>query len=66
MARDVTRTDLTRGPRDRSDTQAARARRALGSPEDLRRAFLLREIIGPPAALRPSPDDSLLSDQMGS
>jgi hypothetical protein len=75
LARDVARTDLTRGaepagptrgPAVRGGTQAARARRALGSVEDLRRAILLREIIGPPAALRPSPADSLLSDQMGS
>jgi hypothetical protein len=75
LARDMARADLTRGAEPtgptrgtavRAGTRAARARRALGSVEDLRRAILLREIIGPPAALRPSPDDSLLSDQMGS
>lgn len=57
---------LLRRPGRRRGSQAALARRALGSPEDLRRAIVLREIIGPPAALRPSPTDALLSDQMGS
>ncbi len=66
VAADEAVTPPLRRPGRRRGSQAAVARRALGSTEDLRRAIVLREIIGPPAALRPSPTDSLLSGQMGS
>jgi hypothetical protein len=65
------RVDAGRAPRGRQQrvvpraTSAAVVRSALRSREDLRRAILLREIIGPPASLRPSPDDALLSEQTG-